>query len=136
MPRPRLALPLVLALLAAGCGGAASSAGDFEGEEANVADTVERLESAGQSGDADVICDEVLAESLRDRMRAGDASCEQELEQAIADADDFALTVEDVAIQGTRATARVRAEDSDGERVRTFELVREGSSWRASSLGS
>jgi hypothetical protein len=136
MSRALLAVPLVLAALAAGCGASASSAGDFEGEERAVADVVEKLQSAGETGDAAEICDEVLASDLRDEMRAAGANCEQELDKAIQDADDFELEVEDVTITGDTATARVRGRENDEEAVRTFEFAREGSGWRATSLGS
>jgi hypothetical protein len=136
MPRAFLAVPLVLAALAAGCGASTSSAGDFEGEERRVADVVEKLQSAGETGDAAEICDEVLARQLRDEMEAAGANCEQELDKAIEDADDFELEVEDVTISGDSATAKVRGQDQGEERVRDFEFVREGNGWRATSLGS
>jgi hypothetical protein len=136
MSRARLAVPLVLAALAAGCGASASSAGDFQGEERRVADVVEKLQSAGESGDAAEICSEVLASDLREEMQAAGVDCEQELDKAIQDADDFELEVEDVTITGDTATARVRGREGDEETVRTFEFEREGREWRATSLGS
>jgi hypothetical protein len=136
MPRALLAVPLVLAALAAGCAGSPSSAGNFEGEEKRVADVVEKLQSAGESGDAAEICDDVLAKQLRDQIQEAGASCEQELDQAIKDADDFDLDVEDVTIDGNQATAKVKGRDRGEDRVREFEFVREGREWRATSLGS
>jgi uncharacterized protein (DUF2267 family) len=136
MPRAALAVPLVLAALATGCGASASSAGDFEGEEKRVAEVVERLQSAGATGDAAEICEAVLAAQLRDRMQAAGASCEQELDKAIDDADDYELEVEDVTISGNSATAKVKGRDRGEERVRDFEFVREDGDWRATSLGS
>jgi hypothetical protein len=135
MPRPFLAVPLVLAALASGCAGSASSAGKFQGEEKKVADVVEKLQTAGETGDAGVICDEVLAKDLRDEIQEAGSSCEQEIEKAIEDADDFDLDVEDVTIEGDRATAKVKGRDRGEERVREFEFVREGADWRATSLG-
>jgi hypothetical protein len=136
MPRAVLAVPLVLAALATGCGASASSAGDFEGEEKRVAEVVEQLQSAGETGDAAEICNEVLAQQLRDQIQEAGASCEQELDKAIDDADDYELEVEDVTISGSSATARVKGRDGGEDRVRDFEFVREGSDWRATSLGS
>jgi hypothetical protein len=136
MTRALLAVPLVLAALAAGCGASASSAGDFEGEEKRVAELVEKLQSAGETGDAAEICDEVLAKELRDQIQEAGASCEQELDKAIKDADDFELDVEDVTISGNSATAKVRGRDQGEDRVRDFEFVKEGRDWRATSLGS
>jgi len=136
MPRARLAVPFVLAALASGCAGGSSSAGDFKGEEKKVADVVEKLQNAGESGDAGVICDDVLAKQLRDEIQEAGSSCEQELEKAIKDADDFELDVEDVTISGDTAKAKVKGRDRGEARVRDFEFVREGADWRATSLGS
>jgi hypothetical protein len=136
MSRALFAVLLALAAIASGCGGSASSAGDFEGEEKRVADVVEQLQSAGETGDAAEICNEVLAKQLRDQIQEAGANCEQELEKAIKDADDFELEVEDVTITGNSATAKVKGRDGGEERVRDFEFVREGSDWRATSLGS
>ncbi len=135
MSRALLAVPLVLAALASGCAGSASSAGKFQGEEKKVADVVEKLQTAGETGDAGVICDEVLAKDLRDEIQEAGSSCEQEIEKAIDDADDFDLDVEDVTIDGDQATAKVKGRDMGKERVRDFEFVREGADWRATSLG-
>ena len=136
MPRALLAVPLVLAALACGCTGSSSSATRFEGEEGQVADQVEKLQSAGESGNAKEICDELLARELREQMQASGSDCERELDKAIKDADDFDLEVESVTITGDTATAKVKGRDGDADRVRDYEFVREGSSWRASSLGS
>jgi hypothetical protein len=136
MPRAVLAVPLVLAALATGCGASASSAGDFQGEERRVAEVVEKLQSAGETGDAAEICNEVLSQQLRDQIQEAGASCEQELDKAIDDADDYELEVEAVTISGNSATAKVRGRDRGEERVRDFEFVREGRNWRATSLGS
>jgi hypothetical protein len=135
MPRAPLAAVLLLAALASGCAGTPSSAGDFEGEEKNVAEVVEKLQAAGETGDAAEICDEVLAKELRDQIQEAGSTCEQEMEKAIKDADDFQLDVEAVTIDGDTATAKVKGSDQGKERVRDFEFVREGSEWRATSLG-
>ena len=94
-----------------------------------------KLQEAGEAGDAKEICDEVLARSLREEIAAEGSTCQTELDKALKDSDDFELTVEDVAIDGTTATVKVRGRERDAERVRTFEFVREGSNWRAASLG-
>jgi hypothetical protein len=131
-----IAVPLVLAALASGCAGGASSANDFQGEQKQVADVVEKLQSAGETGDAKAICDDILSKALADQIKAAGSTCEQELDKAIKDADDFDLDVESVTIDGDKATAKVKGRDRGADRVRTFEFEREGSSWRATSLGS
>ncbi len=125
----------MLAALVAGCGASTSSSADFEGEEKAVADQVEKIQSAGEARDAKQLCDEVLATALRDAIAAAGSSCEVELDKAIRDADDFALEVEDVTISGDTATATVRTGTGSDEQTRDFEFERDGSSWRATSLG-
>jgi hypothetical protein len=136
MRRSLFALPFVLAAFVAGCTSGSSSSTDFQGEQQQVADVVEKLQSAGEAGDAREICEDVLAKSLADQIRAAGSTCEQELDKAIKDADDFDLDVESVTIEGDRATARVKGQDRGEDRVRTFEFEREGSGWRATSLGA
>jgi uncharacterized cupredoxin-like copper-binding protein len=136
MRRSLLAVPLVLAALAAGCTSGASSTSDFEGEEKQVADQVEKLETAGKNTDAKAICTEILATSFREEIDRAGSTCEDEVDKAIKDADDFGLEVEDVTIEGDTATARVKGKEGGKDQVRTFEFEREGSSWRATSLGS
>jgi hypothetical protein len=136
MRLPLAAVALAVAALASGCAGGASSSGDFEGEEKKVADVVEQLQSAGETGDAQEICDEILARSLSDQIKAAGSTCEQEVDKAIKDADDFDLDVEDVTIDGDTATAKVKGRDGDADKVRTFEFEREGSGWRATNLGA
>ncbi len=135
MPRRSLLAATLLAAALAGCGGTAESGPEFAGEEKLVADQVAKLQEAGEAGDAKEICDEVLARSLREEIAAEGSTCQTELDKALKDSDDFELTVEDVAIDGTTATVKVRGRERDAERVRTFEFVREGANWRAASLG-
>ena len=135
MPRRSLLAATLLAAALAGCGSTAESGPEFAGEEKLVADQVATLQEAGEAGDAKKICDEVLARSLREEIAAEGSTCQTEIDKALKDSDDFELTVEDVAIDGTTATVKVRGRERDAERVRTFEFVREGSNWRAASLG-
>ena len=130
------AVLLALAALASGCAGGASSSSDFSGEQKQVADVVEKLQSAGETGDAKEICDDILAPSLSDQIKAAGSSCEQELDKAIKDADDFDLTVESVTVNGNTATAKVKGRDRGADRVRTFQFERDGSTWRATNLGA
>ena len=133
MRRPLLVL-LPLAAALAGCG-STSSATNFSGEEQGVAEQVEALQSAAESRDAADVCGQVLTAELRESMRAEGASCADQVEEAIGDADDFELDVQDVRVRGEQATARVLARYDGADRVRTVELVREGGGWRISSLG-
>jgi hypothetical protein len=133
MRRPGLAL-LAAAVLLAGCG-TTSSATNFSGAEQGVAEQVEALQSAGEARDGEEVCGQILSDELRTAVQAGRSSCAEQVEEAIADADDFDFEVEDVTVQGERATARVRARVGGADRLRTLELVRERGRWRISSLG-
>jgi hypothetical protein len=134
MRRPFLLLP-VLAAVAAGCGGSASSATNFSGADQGVAEQVEALQSAAEARDGDEVCGQLLSERLRAAMRADGASCADQVEEAFADADDFELEVVRVDVQGDSATARVTARIDGAERPRELELVRERGGWRIDSLG-
>ena len=122
---------LLLAAALAGCGATGSSGASFAGEEKQIADQVEALQAAGETGNAKKLCDEVLARSLRDSLSAPGSTCQTELDKAIKDADDFDLSVQDVAITGNRATAQVSGRGG----TRTLAFAREGADWRISSLG-
>jgi hypothetical protein len=120
-------LPLALA----GCGATPSSAGDFEGEEQRVAETVEDVQSAARSDETDRLCDELFARALARQLQAGSGNCRQEVATALDEGEAVELTVKDVSIQGSSARARVEGENG----VRTLTLVREGGRWRVSELG-
>ena len=137
MRRSLLAIGLALVLPVAGCtSGASSSSSDFTGEEKQVADQVEKIESAGKSGDAKAICDDVLAKSVADAIAAAGSTCDEEMDKAIKDADDYSLDVEDVTVDGDKATAKVKGKQDGKDVVRTFQFERDGSTWRATNLGS
>jgi hypothetical protein len=137
MPRALLSsLALIAASALAACGGSASSAGKFDGERKAVAEVVEDLQTAGERKDAGKICDDILARPLAQQIRAAGADCEAEMKKSLEDADDFELEVQSVTINGNRATARVKGEDGDRDRVETFEFVKERGGWRATALSS
>jgi hypothetical protein len=133
--RPLVATSAVLAALALGACGEASTAGEFTGEEETVATVVEDLQREGERGEADKICDGLLTEELQAQLKAGSASCASELKKALEDADSFELEVQDVTISGTTATAKVKGPDEDQGVLRTLELEKAGGDWRIASFG-
>ena len=127
----------VSAALALGACGAASTAGEFEGEEETVATVVADLQSESEKGEATQICENLLTEALQEKVAAGSDSCASELDKALEDADAFELEVQDVSISGTTATAKVKGVDEDDAGiVRTVELEKVGDDWRIDSFGS
>ena len=125
----RRVVPLLAVLALSGCGEAGSSR-DFQGEERRVADAIGDIERAGRAQDEEKLCNELFARALVERLQAGSTDCRQEIGTALKDADDFELDVQDVAIRGNRATARVKGPQG----VRTLALVREGGRWRLSAF--
>jgi hypothetical protein len=122
------------AVVLAGCGSEASSAGDFDGEQRAVADAVEEIQTAAQRRDGEVLCRDLLAKALRDRAGAAGSSCDKEIEKAVEDADSLDLDVEKVAITGTKATVTVAGDAGEDRRRATIEMVKEDGRWRAASF--
>lgn len=143
MPRSLLLAALTAALALAGCAGQASSGGSsstskFQGDERLVANAVEDLETASRPGRTDTgkICRDVLTADLARRLaaRAG-GDCPKAVDASLKDADAYQLTVQDVAMSGTTATARVKVEVGKTDRVQSIALTKGGSGgWRISRL--
>lgn len=134
-------LIVALAAVAAGCGTPPSSAEDFTGQEREVAEVVEDIQRAGERNEADRICGDFLTERLEDGLGERGSDCTAELEKAIEDADSFELEVQDVTVQGTTATARVRGEAGGRDTVQTYRLVKgtkdgQPTRWRVDDFGS
>ena len=132
--RPALLLSL-LALSLAACGGEPrDSAEEFAGAEAAVAAAVEDLESAARDDDTEAVCTKLLAETLLTRLEQRGTNCERAVKDAFDDADSLDLTVDDVTINGARASARVTSGTGANQKTDTLELERVGAAWRISSL--
>ncbi len=128
-------LAVLAALVLAGCGAQAqsdSSVDTFRGEDRNVAQKVEDLQEAGEGRNPEDICADILAASLVDELEVAGSDCQQEMQKAIDDADDFELEVLDVTVTGTTATAEVRRGD-DGP-TQTMQFTQERGEWRATAL--
>jgi hypothetical protein len=136
-PRSALLLAAVAAVLA-GCAPSTTSSSNstskFRGDQRQVAQTIEDLEAAANDGNETKICNELLARSLAGRVGAHGASCPVAAKAAVKDADSVGMTVEQVRIDGDRATARVKLERGDNDRVTNIQLVREGGRWKVSAL--
>jgi hypothetical protein len=114
------------------------SASDFKGDQKAVAQAVEDLQSASRKGDERKICTDLLAPALVTRIKAAHRDgCEPELKAALRDVDSFELQVKKVAIAGTSATATVTSTvGKNDDRDDTLTLVKVGSAWKISELGS
>jgi hypothetical protein len=137
-PTRLVALLAALPFALGACGQAAqNSAGDFQGEQKNVAQTVEDLQSFARKGDTAKICSQLLAPNLVNAIKSSSKkTCDQALKDAISDADAFELQVQKVTITGDQATATVKSEGGAKDRTDTLQFVRDGSAWKISSLGT
>src|SRR3954463_16815916 len=125
---PRLALTfiaLLVAVAAAGCAGSSSSATKFQGTERDVAKAIDDLSSAASRKNEAKICDELLTKEFAQSLRSAGTDCETEVSDAIADSDDSDLTVRDVSVSGSTATALVENND----KTATLRLQKVGQDW-------
>ena len=130
----RAAAILLIAPVLAGCTQPNTSTGSFKGEEKRVAQVIVDLSSDATRGKSAETCDQRLSKALREKVAAG-KTCASELKKAFEDADAAKLDVDDVAITGTTATAKVQSDNLDSTVTRTFRLVKEDSRWRIDSFG-
>ena len=131
------ALLVALPLVFSACGQAAKdSATDFQGDQKAVAQTVEDLQSASRKQDGDKICAALLAPTLVAQIKkASGGDCEKGVKDALSDADSFELQVQKVTVSGAKASAVVKSEGGDKDRVDTLELVKDRGAWRIATLG-
>jgi hypothetical protein len=137
MSRPNVLLAAALAAaVLGGCTQASTSknsTANFKGEQGRVAKTVEDLQSAGAKGDQGTICRQLLASDLVSSIARG-ATCESRVDAALKDTDTFDLTVQSVAVAGTKATARVKTENGAKDKTATLGLLKEAGRWKVSDL--
>jgi hypothetical protein len=137
---PRASAILAAAVAAAVLGGCAQassskdSTANFTGEQRLVANTVEDLQSAGAKGDQGTICRQLLARDLVQSIARG-GTCERRVDAALKDTDTYDLTVQSVALAGTKATARVKTENGAKDKTATLGLLKEAGRWKVSDLG-
>ncbi len=134
-----VALLVALPLALSACGQSSKdSAGDFQGEQKAVAQTVEDLQKAASKSDEGKICDDLLAPALIARIKtASKTTCQSALNDALTDSDSFELQVKKVAIDGTTATAIVESDATGSTKRRdTLQLTKVGNSWKIATLGS
>jgi hypothetical protein len=139
--RPLLTLvtgALATAALAAGCAPSSQSSSNstskFQGDARLAAQAVEDLESAAKDDDDEKICTDLLARSLAGRLARSGHTCAATVDEAISDADSLGMTVEQVTVDGDKATARVRLDTGKTDRRTTIQLVRENRRWKIASL--
>jgi len=130
----RRSLPLIALLLAVlaltGCTAANQneSAGSFKGAERDVAQVVDDLKA---SRDPEEVCSRIFTDAFAKSLEADGHDCVDEVQATIRDTANTDMDVDDVAVTGDRATAKV----SQGKDSATFELEKTRDGWQISSLG-
>ena len=134
MPRARLAVPARARRARLRLRQPRPPAGDFEGEEKNVADQSSRSSRApARAGDAKEICDEVLAKQLRDEIAGRPARpARRRSTRRSRTPTTSTSTVEDVTISGDTATAKVKGRDATASSAcATSSSCARAQDWRA-----
>ncbi len=134
----RTALTLLVAALALSACGAAprDSAEEFSGAEASVAAAVESVEDAARKNDPDRLCTKLLTDGLLQTLERQGTNCTTAVREAFKDASSKDLTVDDVSISGTTATAKVTSGTGSKAKQDTLKLEKVGAEWRIASLSS
>ncbi|HVF79182.1 MAG TPA: hypothetical protein VNA28_12870 [Solirubrobacteraceae bacterium] len=128
----------LLALLLSACGSTAprDSAEEFSGEDKAVAAAIEALEESAREDDPGRLCTKLLSEKLLATLKEQGTDCTTAVGEAFDDASSKDLTVDDVSINGTTATAEVTSGAGSSEKTDTLQLEKAGARWRISSLQS
>jgi hypothetical protein len=128
-------VPLLLAAVAlTGCTSSKTSSTKFKGAAADVDKAVGDLQNAGRRKDSAKLCSQLLASSLVKKLDSGGTTCKDEMDKAIADADEFTLDVRSIAVDGSQATVSIRQGDKGATRNVIF--FREDNRWKVISFPS
>lgn len=123
---------LVLAGGVAACGETASTS-SFKGESHKVAETVSNFQTDATALDQKKVCENDLAIALTSRLRSA-GGCQAALKKQLREIDALSMKIESIAVDGSKANARVKTTYSGKSRVSTLTLVKEGSHWKVSGV--
>jgi hypothetical protein len=126
---------LVVAVLAAGCGGGGQpKPKPISGPAKQVADVIERLQKATADKDFATICDQLLA--AQTRKQAGGSNCAAVLGARARDVSRPRILIKGIEIQGQNAAVTVQTTASGQDPTTdVINLVRENGQFRVLSLG-
>jgi hypothetical protein len=126
MTPPRIAAPLLAAVVLAGCG---------TSDEQKVRDTLTRFQTATAKKDYAALCKDILARELIGRLQAIGLPCELALRKSLGGVSRPSLKVEKVRVRGDTALANILTTAAGQRPSRdTIRLVRQGDGWRISAL--
>jgi hypothetical protein len=134
-----VALACATALAAAGGGctqALQTSAGRFGGDSRAVAQEIDDWTSAASKHDDKHVCQQDLSSALVDALNRAKGGCQEAVRRQLDAADNFAVTVQSVSVNGDRATAQVTSRHDGHERVDALVLVKEAGRWHLAGLGT
>ncbi|HEY1687244.1 MAG TPA: hypothetical protein VGF95_00090 [Solirubrobacteraceae bacterium] len=124
-----------LSLCLAACGSTSSSK-SYKGEKQAVAEVISEFQSDATTRNEEKICKEVLAASVREKLKANGTTCEKAIKKQLKQVDSTSITVESIAVEGSTAQAQVKSTVYGKERPGTITLAKEKDSWRISDLST
>lgn len=116
------------------CGETASTS-KFKGESHNVAQTISNFQTDASAADEKKLCEDDLAVTLTARLR-GSGGCQAAVKAQLREIDALSLTIEAINLSGKSAVAHVKSTYSGKNRITALTLVKEGTHWKISGLGS
>lgn len=114
--------------------GETSSTGSYKGESKHVAQTISNLQSDITTANATKVCSRDLSANVIKRLQSTGINCKKAMEGQLREIDTYSLTVESISISGTTATAKVKSTWAGKQKVHRLSFVKEGGSWKVSSL--
>ena len=134
--RSSLVLALICALAVAGCG-ADSEGGGGPSADTQVRAVVARFGVATRDHDYQTICDDLLADTLVNKIEAIGLPCESALDRGLGDVKNPTLTINEVSIAGARALVSIHT-TATGQPPSddALQLVRESNRWKIASLAA
>ena len=121
---------LALAIAVAGCGPFSSKS-----DEDQVRDALDTLVVARNQHQFSKVCDLIAAQQLAKFKKAG-TTCDKALPQFAQKATTTTIRIEQVRIQGDRATVDATVSHNAGAgNAETILLVKEGGDWKVSQVG-
>jgi hypothetical protein len=129
-----LAGALATALVLAACGASTTSSKSYTGSKKGVAEAISSFQSDATALDGGKICKELLAAPVVERLTEKGATCERSIKSALEEVDTYTVTVEEIEVNGSSATAKVKSTVYGKEKAGTMSLVKEGGSWKVSDL--
>lgn len=123
------AVALALTVAIGACGETASTSA-FKGESHNVAQTISNFQADVTAREQKKLCERDLAAAVTSQLTRSGGSCQAALKNQLLQIDATGLTIEAIAVNGKKATARVKSTYSGKTAISALTLVNEGGHWK------